>query len=397
VHDLVNIEELARVRCDKGEVAQASEYIQKFVPSELDNHALREQLALYKLTELDFFEGLVRFLAPYLREFLRHRAGFEVMRWEDLITAPVPTIRRLGAAAGLDVTEAFARDLWAKLSYVNLTQAHKHNYRPGAGVIDDWKSWIVNEHLDIARHHGLEEIAVELGYERFAPLDESHYTPFQRQVAGLIRRGEVHREFFDGDLFTFAFNKSNLVSDRFAFRRSGWREHTQIERSIFQDEALEHAIWDIAESATGELNAFVRDFLDGPCDTQAAALSHLRALRQRHETGLGARDPVRFGAAFRAAEQEARGGAPLPARALSLARRALGRLRRFAFPAAAPEAPRLIESLKGYDIVFYKGVYYGLPRSLGPVRLDSHEARRLPGVIDGTTPESVRDAIAELP
>jgi hypothetical protein len=30
------------------------------------------------------------------------------------------------------------------------------------------------------------------------------------------------------------------------------------------------------------------------------------------------------------------------------------------------------------------------------VRLDSHEAKRLPGVIDGTTLESVRDAIAEL-
>jgi len=62
-------------------------------------------------------------------------------------------------------------------------------------------------------------------------------------------------------------------------------------------------------------------------------------------------------------------------------------------PTGAAEAPRLIQSLKGYDIVFYKGVYYGLPQSLGPVRLDSHEARRLPGVIDGTTPESVRDAI----
>jgi hypothetical protein len=29
------------------------------------------------------------------------------------------------------------------------------------------------------------------------------------------------------------------------------------------------------------------------------------------------------------------------------------------------------------------------------VRLDSHAARRLPGVIDGTTLESVRDAIQD--
>jgi hypothetical protein len=374
--------------------ALASEYIQKFVPPELDNHSLREQLALYKLTDLDFFEGLVRFLSPCLREFLSHRQGYVVMRWEDLITSPVPTISRLGAAAGIDVTETLARDIWAKLDHVNLTQAHKHNYRPGAGVVGDWKKWLVDEHLEVARRHGLEEIAVELGYEGFGRIDASRHTPFQQRVAGCIRRGEVHRDFFDRDLFTFAFNKSNLVSDRFPFRRPGWREHTQIERSIFSDEALERAIWDVAETATGELNAFLRDFLDGPCDSQAAALRHLHALRARHAAGLGARDPVRFVEAFRAAEQEAR-SASLPARALSFTRRALGRLRRMVrrAPTGAAETPRLIQSLKGYDIVFYKGVYYGLPQSLGPVRLDSHEARRLPGVIDGTTPESVRDAI----
>jgi hypothetical protein len=379
--------------------ALASEYIQKFVPPELDNHALREQLALYKLTDLDFFEGLVRFLAPYLGEFLRHRDGYQVMRWEDLITTPIPTIRYLGQAAGIEVSEAYAREVWAKLDHVNLTQAHKHNYRPGAGAVGDWKKWVVNEHLEIARRHGLEEIGLELGYEGFGRLEAAHYTPFQQQVAGFIGRGEVHREFFDRDLFTFAFNKSNLVSDKFPFRRPGWREHTQIERSIFQDAALERAIWDVAENATGELNNFLRDFLAVPCDTRSAALRHLGALRQRHAAGLGARDPARFAEAFRAAEQEARGGTPLVARARSFARRALGRLRRMALPTAAgaADAPRLIESLKGYDIVFYKGVYYGLPQSLGPVRLDSHEARRLPGVIDGTTPESVRDAIVALP
>jgi hypothetical protein len=377
--------------------ALASEYIQKFVPPALDTHALREQLALYKFTDLDFFEGLVRFLAPHLREFLRYREGYVVMRWEDLITAPVPTIRGLAAAAGITVDEPFAREIWAKLDHVNLTQAHKHNYRPGAGVVGDWKRWVVNEHLEIARRHGLEEIAAELGYASFGRLDESRYTPFQQQVAGYIRRGEVHRDFFDPDLFTFAFNKSNLVSDKFPFRRPGWREHTQIERSIFRDEALERAVWEAAEGATGELNAFLRDVLGAPCDTRVTALRHLDALRRRHETGLGARDPVRFAAAFRAAEQEARGGAPLPARLLSFARRTLGRLRRAALPVhGAAEAPRLLESLNGYDIVFYKGVYYGLPQTLGPVRLDSHEARRLPGVIDGTTRESVRHAIAEL-
>lgn len=374
--------------------ALASEYIQKFVPPARDDHELREHLALYKLTDLDFFEGLVRFLAPYLREFLQHRRGYTVMRWEDLVTEPVPTIRRLGQAAGIEVSAAYARGIWAKLDHVNLTQAHKHNYRPGAGIVGGWKRWIVNEHLDIARRHGLEDIAVELGYEKFGRLEESRYTPFQQRVSGLIRRGEVYRECFDSDLFTFAFNKSNLVSDKFPFRRHGWRRHTQIERSIFTDQALERAIWDVAETATGELNEFIRDFLDVACATPADILRHLDALRRRHEAGLGAGDPVRFAEAFRAAGREARGWAPFAARAVSLVRRVLGRLRWIA--AGAAEAPRLVESLKGYDIVFYKGVYYGVPQSLRQVRLDPQKARQLPGVIDGTTLESVHDAIAEM-
>jgi hypothetical protein len=376
--------------------ALSSEYIQKFVPRELDNHALREQLALYKFTDLDFFEGLVRFLAPYLREFLRHRNGYIVMRWEDLLTDPLPTIRRLGAAAGIEVSEAFARAVWAKLDRVNLTQAHKHNYRPGGGVADDWKSWIANEHLEIARRHGLEEIALELGYERFGRLDESRYTPFQQQVAGLLRRGEVYREFFDADLFTFAFNKSNLISDKFPFRRPGWRRHTQIERSIFKDEALERAIWDAAEEATGELNEFLRDFLAEPCADSRDALHLLRALRERHAATLGAIDPVRFSAAFRAAEHEASATGRLRARVASLGRRLVRGLRPLRPPATGAAAePSLVERLEGYDILLCNGVYYGVPQSLGLARLDPREARQLPGVIDGTTLESVRNAIIE--
>lgn len=376
--------------------ALASEYIQKFLPPALDNHGLREQLALYKFTDLDFYEGLVRFLAPQLREFLRHRRGYAIMRWEDLITEPVLTIRRLGAAAGIDVSEAFARDIWARLDHVNLTQAHRHNYRPGAGIVGDWKKWVVNAHLEIARRHGLDDIAAELGYDGFGPLDESQYTPFQQQVAELIRRGEVYRQFSDPDLFTFAFNKSNLVSDKFPFRRHEWRAHTQIERSIFSDEDLERAVWDAAEDATGEVNEFMRDFLREPCHTAADALRHLRALRQRYEKSLGASDPLRFAEGFRAAEEATRVGALLRSRAAAYARRGLWRLRRIAaavVPAGSATKPRLVERLAGYDIVFYKGVYYGVPHALGPVRFDTHEARRLPGVIDGTTLESVRDAI----
>jgi hypothetical protein len=383
--------------------ALASEYIQKFVPPELDNHQLREQLALYKFTDLDFYEGLVRFLAPYLREFLKHRDGYTVMRWEDLITDPVPTIQRLGSAAGFNLSDGFARNLWARLDHVNLTQAHKHNYRSGKGMVGDWKNWITNEHLELARKHGLEELSVALGYGKFEFFDEARYTPFQKTVSDHIRRGEIHRDFFDPDLFTFAFNKSNLVSDKFPFKRYDWREHTQIERSIFKDEALERHIWDVAERATGEVNSFLADFLRGSYDTRRNALGSLRELGRQHRARIGATDPVRFKEAFLAADREL--ASPVSLRNLynrfsNTAKRVVRRLRPAGDAAAASDTaatplPRLVESLGGYNIVCFDGVYFGLPQSLGPVKLEAANAKLLPGVLSGTTLESVRDAIIQ--
>jgi hypothetical protein len=383
--------------------ALSSEYIQKFVPPELDNHQLREQLALYKFTDLDFYEGLVRFLAPYLQEFLKHQHGYTVMRWEDLITDPVPTIQRLGKASGFDISDSFARNLWSRLDHVNLTQAHKHNYRSGKGVVGDWKNWVTNEHLELARKHGLEEISVALGYGKFEFFDEKSYTPFQQTVSDHIRRGEIHRDFFDPDLFTFAFNKSNLVSDKFPFRRHDWREHTQIERSIFKDEALELHIWDIAERATAEVNSFIADFLDGSYGSRRDALRSLHQLRRQHKALIGAADPVRFEEAFRAADRELASPASLRSlyrRLSSTAKRIIRRLRPAAGgqPASAdgPEnLPRLMESIKGYNIVFFDGVYFGLPQSLGPVKLEAARTKQMPGVLTGTTLESVRDAIIQ--
>jgi len=384
--------------------ALSSEYIQKFVPPELDNHRLREQLALYKFTDLDFFEGLVRFLAPYLNEFLKCQNGYAVMRWEDLITDPVPTIRRLAHAAGFGVSDGFARNLWARLDHVNLTQAHKHNYRSGKGVVGDWKNWVTNEHLELAKKHGLEDIAVALGYGNFEYFDEDRYTPFQRTVNDYIRRGEIHRDFFDPDLFTFAFNKSNLVSDKFPFRRYGWRQHTQIERSIFKDEALERHIWDVAERATGEVNSFLSDFLQGSYDTRHDARKSLHELGRQHSTRIGASDPVRYREAFGAADRELAS----PASLRSLYRRVSNKAKRVVqelLPsgdvpvtsnAAAIPPPRLMESLAAYNIVFFDGVYYGLPQSLGPVNLEATHANLPPEVLSGTTLESVRDAIIQI-
>ena len=49
--------------------AMASEYIQNVLPHESEDH-IRQRHGLYKLTDLEFFLGLVRFLKTYLDEYL---------------------------------------------------------------------------------------------------------------------------------------------------------------------------------------------------------------------------------------------------------------------------------------------------------------------------------------
>ena len=77
--------------------ALTSEYIQRYIPPEDDSHELREQLALYKFTDLDFFEGITSFYKRYFDEYMPVRDRYITMRWEELITDPVATIMKIGA------------------------------------------------------------------------------------------------------------------------------------------------------------------------------------------------------------------------------------------------------------------------------------------------------------
>lgn len=64
----------------------------------------------------------------------------------------------------------------------------------------------------------------------------------------------------------------------------GWREHTQIARSIFEDEALQNKIWDCAEQAE-EKKILVTDYLresEGLNDVEMLCLpGSLQTQRQR--------------------------------------------------------------------------------------------------------------------
>jgi hypothetical protein len=252
----------------------ASEYIQRFLPN-VDEVTLRENLAIYKLTDRDFFQGLIDFQKTYWNEFAEVASRYHLMRWEDLMNKPVPTIQQLAEACGLDLTRTAAANIWERMANKNLTLDHKHNTRPGGGQVGRWKSCLVNEHLEMIHDSGLSTYLEQFGYEPITPLNEYDYTPLQQQVAEYLKRGEAFNPTDDEVLFGFAFNKSNVSDSKFGFRHYEWREHTQLERSCFSDQSLEQAVWDAAEQAINKINHMFSCVLAGSYYESADALASL--------------------------------------------------------------------------------------------------------------------------
>ena len=85
-------------------------------------------------------------------------------------------------------------------------------------------------------------------------------------------------------MFTFAFNKSNLNSDKYNFKRYECKDNTQVERSCFNDENLQTNIWDIAEAETEKVNTALQEFLSLSIETQsdaALAIKHIKTCCDR--------------------------------------------------------------------------------------------------------------------
>ena len=340
--------------------ALASEYIQKFFPSEKDNDLLRQKIALYKLSDLNFFEALLGPFKNYLKDFSCCANQYVPMRWEDLIQNPVDTILKLSDAMGVSLDRDQASDIWRKIDHVNLTGAHKHNFRLGHGVVGGWKSWITNTHLDMMRDYGLEDFSQEWGYGKIDMLDETAYTPFQKKLADAIANKKIIREYDDENLFGFAFNKSNLDLNRFTFKRYGWRTHTQIERSSCTDEDLVMEVSDAAESACERIN---------------------RALGQWHRYGAAHHNDKK-----RVLEGMAVGLAPLFDDSMALqamlgamGRDDLGQDAGIIDPSA--DEPILLKSTGTTNIIFYRDHYYALPQSLGPINFHTQNVSGMAGVL----------------
>jgi Sulfotransferase domain len=265
--------------------AMASEYVQTFMPR-VSEDFLRNRLALYKLTDLQFFRGLVTFLKSYLDQYLPVRDQFHTMRWEDLIMHPARTIQRVGAALECDLSEEQALEIWKPMDHVNLLHHHKHNYRHGKGIVGDWKNSLVNEHMNIFREYRYDDYLRELGYPPVPVLDPREYSPYQRLVAAHVGRGEVYRSTGDDNLFNYAFNKSNIDASAFNFKSYPKREWTHVERSCLNHEALVEAVSDAAERLCEDVNPLFDEVIGAELGTTRQAARLVQDLNHRLDSLL---------------------------------------------------------------------------------------------------------------
>jgi len=217
--------------------AITSEYITKYI-EDFDEDYFREIMALYKLTDLELFEGLVKFLKSYLDEFLPIMDKFFTIKWEDIIDNSFKTIGIVAKEIGVNVSEEEIKHIWQKLDHKNLPKHHLFNFRKGHGVVGEWKNRLTNHHLKIFEKYGFNDYLRVLGYEEIKYFNEDNYTEFQKEVDISIKQGVICNKITDDNLFKFCWNKSNIAVTTHKFDRFERDSHSQIERSSLKDKKI---------------------------------------------------------------------------------------------------------------------------------------------------------------
>lgn len=241
--------------------AITSEYITKYI-DDFNEDEFREIMALYKLTDLDLFEGLVKFLKEYLDEFIPVMDEFNVIRWEDIINNPIETIKLIAKKIEVDIGDEEAKKVWDKLDHRNLPIHHLFNFRKGHGVVGEWKQRLTNHHLKIFEKYNFNEYLKLLGYEEMKYFDEEKYTDFQKEIDSHIKAGTICNRITDDNLFKFCWNKSNISRTSHAFDRFERSGNSQVERSSLKDKSLAVKFAKSVAPKIDLVNEMIKDFED---------------------------------------------------------------------------------------------------------------------------------------
>lgn len=232
--------------------ALASEYIQRS-PSELNAEEIRQSLALYKLSDMKFFNALLGPLKKGLQDQVKHKNDYFQIYWENLVTTPAAEISRIVGNAKLSQKDVNVGKIWEKIGFRNLTGAHLHNYRVGKAYVGDELESLTVEHIEIMKATGIDDLASEFGYA-LPKIETKNYSKFQRAVSDAIQSGKPIDEMKDRELFNYAFQKSNIDFSHFNFRQYGWKKNSKLERSNIKDPEIELEIWEVSDIEVERFN-----------------------------------------------------------------------------------------------------------------------------------------------
>lgn len=335
--------------------ALASEYIRREL--KLDEHVIRRELALNKLTSPAVVDGLITFLGRYLDEFGQSADQYHhVMRWEDLIADPVDEITKIAKAAGIAVTPGHASRIWEEIEYRNLTRHHLHSFRRGR--LDDWKTNMTNSHLRRFADAGFQQHLERHGYPPLAWFDESAYGPDQLLIEDHLARGEPYTENLDQDLITFAFNKTNLVAGTsFGFEHHPRMGAIEIERSSIRHSRLAAEFQESIAPLSSTLHGFLEELLPAARAAADGSFTMLQALARRFDPMFDAPPDSNLSTIVDAL---ARHDEP---------------------PGATRSAPQLVASEAGYNVVRTGPHFLCVPQSLGPMDLTGVDVTTLPASV----------------
>ncbi len=347
--------------------ALTSEYIQRCINEKEGD--IRLELALNKLTNMEFVEGLVKFLKRYLDEFIPVKDRFlYVMRWEDLIMDPKKTIMKIAKRAGMEITEGYAGRVWDEIDHRNLTRYHKHSFRKGQ--MNDWKNSITNSHLELFKSYGFNDYLEEFGYDRIVYFDEKDYTPIQRTIENYIKRGEIHKYRGDDDLYTFAFNKTNFVATgRYQFKTYPRNGGVKIEKSMFRNEAILLGFIEAMGPCLTLVSKFLSDVRKASLEVVEGNEKAFDTVEEKYRSKFACEIPKEEMASFTQAFKT------------TINNQIQARI------------PVLVGSYKNYNIVKMNKNYYSVPLSIGQMDLQSVDVSLFPEILRGKTFDSLRASI----
>jgi hypothetical protein len=197
--------------------ALTSEYIQKYLPNENET-AIREKVAINKLSDMGVMEGLIDFQLAYFNNLLSVQDSYQKIYWENIIEQPIQSILTISKLLAINISEQVAMSIWASMDHKNTFINHKHNFRENKGIVGEWKMCLTNEHIQLLKNKGFDQIAIKLGYPAYKYFDENKYNNFQKQISDNIKSQYIP-PITDENLRTFSFNKSNIDDSNFGFKK----------------------------------------------------------------------------------------------------------------------------------------------------------------------------------